>query len=254
MAASKWLARAGALLALLGIFLVIAATSALPAAGQESSFITWAFGLLQRHWEALLASLLMLVLFGLTFVRLAAGRTARPAYLGQILCVLLALICLGWWFYILLKDPDGYALPILLVGVGVLLVGMLASLAGVIGQDGGGVLHLLLPGLSRDRKPHQPAAAINGPHLEVVSGIAPQAFPLDGDNLLMGRGDGCQIKLLELTVSRAHARLRFAEGAWFIQDQGSAAGIVVNDEKVSAVRLNPGDKIALGNVTLVYWA
>ena len=79
MAASKWLARAGALLALLGIFFAIAASTIAPPAGQDLPFYLWALGLLQRHWAALPAALLVLVLFGLTFVRLSAGSKARRA-------------------------------------------------------------------------------------------------------------------------------------------------------------------------------
>jgi hypothetical protein len=90
------------------------------------------------------------------------------------------------------------------------------------------------------------------PRLELISGEMPQVFMLEGDNLPIGRGSECVIQLTHPSVSREHARLRFAQGSWFIQDQDSTAGIVINGEPKNAARLNPGDQIRLGEVVLIF--
>jgi len=73
---------------------------------------------------------------------------------------------------------------------------------------------------------------------------------VEGDNVLLGRGSQCQICFPDKFVSRRHARLRFAQGQWFIQDQGSSGGTFVNGERVHAIRLHNGDLIRIGKTAL----
>lgn len=75
-------------------------------------------------------------------------------------------------------------------------------------------------------------------------------FIHDGDTL--GRGTRTTISLKDPAVSRYHAVIRFADGAWFIQDAGSAGGIFVNGQRVSATRLNPGDQVCLGDQVFLF--
>jgi hypothetical protein len=76
-----------------------------------------------------------------------------------------------------------------------------------------------------------------------------RCIPLADDDVLVGRGSMCSLRIPDRSVSRQHARLRYAQGAWFIQDQGSAAGIIVNGKSVQAARLNIGDQVTVGKVT-----
>jgi hypothetical protein len=96
--------------------------------------------------------------------------------------------------------------------------------------------------------PPQPVGA----QIEVISGMAPGVFPLIGDSVMLGRSSECQIQISDTAVSRKHACLRFGQGNWFIQDQNSSAGTVVNGRPVNAIRLNSGDTITLGGVTLIF--
>ena len=93
--------------------------------------------------------------------------------------------------------------------------------------------------------------------LEIVrgpEGVRPQRWRIPSDNVLIGRSRACDLQILDPMVSRQHARLRYAQGAWFIQDQGSKAGIYVNGKRVLATRLNPGDTIKLGRTLLRFHA
>jgi len=67
------------------------------------------------------------------------------------------------------------------------------------------------------------------------------------DGMIIGRGSGCGIRLSDPSVSRWHARVRFAQNAWFIQDQGSKGGTFINGQRVNASRLANDDTIQIGN-------
>ncbi len=95
------------------------------------------------------------------------------------------------------------------------------------------------------RAARMPAAG--GPaRLNVISGpLARRTFPLT-NNLLIGRGSACQLHLPDPSVSRQHARLRYARGHWYIQDTGSRAGVEVNGVRVRATILKNGDTVRIG--------
>ncbi len=88
--------------------------------------------------------------------------------------------------------------------------------------------------------------------LEPVKGILSQhSIKVDFDNFTIGRGSDNNLVIPDTNVSRHHARLRFSDGAWFIQDCDSKGGIMVNGELVPAARLNTGDKIEIvGNILI----
>lgn len=89
--------------------------------------------------------------------------------------------------------------------------------------------------------------------LEAVSGpLAGRQWVLDRQDVLLGRGRDCVIRIPDLTVSRRHARLRYAQGTWFIQDQGSKGGTFVNGRRVMAARLQPEDTITIGKTILIF--
>ncbi|MGI8714839.1 MAG: FHA domain-containing protein [Solirubrobacteraceae bacterium] len=79
------------------------------------------------------------------------------------------------------------------------------------------------------------------------------ALDWDGghDELLVGRHPVCDIVLDDLSVSRRHARLRFRDGRWVLQDLESTNGTLVNGESVGRCQLRPGDEVHLGDVRLL---
>jgi len=89
--------------------------------------------------------------------------------------------------------------------------------------------------------------------LEFVEGpLSGQTIPVFDTDLVIGRGSSCDVQLADRSVSREHARLRYAQGAWYIQDQDSAAGTFVNGEQVKASRLGMGDRVELGDTTFMF--
>jgi pSer/pThr/pTyr-binding forkhead associated (FHA) protein len=77
-------------------------------------------------------------------------------------------------------------------------------------------------------------------------------MPVTKDRFLIGRSAACDLRLAETAISRRHALLRFSDGAWYLQDQGSAAGTFVNGVRQAAARLQPGDRITIGSTTFVF--
>ncbi|MDF3069148.1 MAG: diguanylate cyclase [Polyangiaceae bacterium] len=76
-------------------------------------------------------------------------------------------------------------------------------------------------------------------------------FPLQGEELDLGRDPSRAVNLDDEAVSREHARLvRRADGI-YLEDAGSTNGTFLNEERVSgAQRLEDGDHIRLGNTTV----
>jgi FHA domain len=69
--------------------------------------------------------------------------------------------------------------------------------------------------------------------------------------LSIGRQPSCDVVFPELKVSRRHARLRFRDGRWILQDLASTNGTFVNGVRVGRCELRPGDHLCLGDRRLV---
>ena len=89
-------------------------------------------------------------------------------------------------------------------------------------------------------------------HLMMLSGpYAGQSISVY-DGLTIGRNRTCGICLVDPSVSRQHAILRYSDGGWFIQDQGSTGGTYINNVRLNAARLRSGDNIRIGNQLLEF--
>jgi hypothetical protein len=67
------------------------------------------------------------------------------------------------------------------------------------------------------------------------------------DELLIGRHPSCDVVLTGSAVSRRHARLRFRDGTWIVQDLDSTNGTTVNNVAVGRCQLRPGDRLVIGD-------
>lgn len=83
--------------------------------------------------------------------------------------------------------------------------------------------------------------------------LAGQTLSLTSSNLLLGRSSQCDIRIPDSSVSRHHAHLRLADGTWFIQDDDSLGGILLNGQSVRAARLASGDQIQVGNSLFTFY-
>jgi DNA-binding response OmpR family regulator len=81
-------------------------------------------------------------------------------------------------------------------------------------------------------------------------------IPLDGDVLLLGRADDCDLVVADQQVSRHHAQLRRLGDGFLLVDLNSTNGTRLNGERVRPLAepfpLRSGDVVELGSARFVY--
>lgn len=73
-----------------------------------------------------------------------------------------------------------------------------------------------------------------------------EAYIITGNRIVMGRSEKADVRVLDIKSSREHAEIAKVGKDWVLTDLGSQNGIVVNDNKVSQIKLKEGDKIVIG--------
>jgi pSer/pThr/pTyr-binding forkhead associated (FHA) protein len=76
------------------------------------------------------------------------------------------------------------------------------------------------------------------------------------ERLSIGRLAGCEVALTwDSEVSRAHALLEQAGGAWTVEDRGSSNGTLVNAARITGPHvLRDGDIVRIGRTQLIFHA
>ena len=96
----------------------------------------------------------------------------------------------------------------------------------------------------------RPALKRFTPYLYARSGErVGQTIPIPRHGLTIGRGANSQLRLLERSVSRSHARIIWTQRRMYLQDENSALGTYVNGQRIPAgvpIPLNHGDVIQTG--------
>jgi hypothetical protein len=91
--------------------------------------------------------------------------------------------------------------------------------------------------------------------LVMRSGPTPGAtYPLEGDQLIIGRDSVNAVAINDAEISRKHARLTFQGGKYVIEDLGSTNGTFVNGQRLSGpFVLKSGDVVSFGEqIVLMY--
>lgn len=86
----------------------------------------------------------------------------------------------------------------------------------------------------------------------VMLGKHRRTWPLSKDRLVLGRMEGCDVMIPDASISRKHAELVREGDEWVLVDLGSTNGTEVNGKRVNRHRLEPGDRVALGETTLEF--
>jgi pSer/pThr/pTyr-binding forkhead associated (FHA) protein len=80
-----------------------------------------------------------------------------------------------------------------------------------------------------------------------------ERYQIDQDLLMIGRAGEAHLRIECSEVSRIHCELRqSADGSWLVTDMGSRNGTLVNGQSVEQARLNSGDQVKLGPVSLIF--
>jgi hypothetical protein len=98
---------------------------------------------------------------------------------------------------------------------------------------------------------------VRAPNVELElrePGRPTRRVPVSGAPIHIGRGAECELVLRDSRVSRRHARLVARGGVLILTDLGSTNGTIVNGHRVSEMVLGSGDRIEIGESTLVIHA
>jgi diguanylate cyclase (GGDEF)-like protein len=80
-------------------------------------------------------------------------------------------------------------------------------------------------------------------------------YPLGTTPLVLGRGEGCEIRIHDNSVSRRHARIDFGPDGYLVSDLRSTNGTYVNDTVTNGpYKLQDGDYVRVGNCIYRYLA
>ncbi|MBI5772732.1 MAG: FHA domain-containing protein [Verrucomicrobia bacterium] len=96
----------------------------------------------------------------------------------------------------------------------------------------------------RDVRPHS-LSQIEGPG-------APQEFPLDRAEMILGRAEDADVRVASQRASRHHATLTLRGGEYTVRDQGSRNGVLLNGLAVHAAVLHDGDVLQLADCVFIY--
>lgn len=77
-------------------------------------------------------------------------------------------------------------------------------------------------------------------------------FPLDKSRLTIGRRPNCDIRLENLAISGEHAAVVQQDGVFYIEDNDSTNGTLVNGQLIIRHQLQDGDRIGLGRHQIEY--
>jgi pSer/pThr/pTyr-binding forkhead associated (FHA) protein len=74
-----------------------------------------------------------------------------------------------------------------------------------------------------------------------------KVFPLEAQEISIGRDATNTVAISDAEVSRRHARMELRGSAYVIQDLGSTNGTFVNGTRINGIQvLNPGDTVSFG--------
>jgi diguanylate cyclase (GGDEF)-like protein len=80
-------------------------------------------------------------------------------------------------------------------------------------------------------------------------------YPLSDRTLVLGRGEECDIRLQDHSVSRRHAHIEATPEGYYVHDQRSTNGTFVNDRQLeTSSLLQDGDYLRVGNCIYRYLA
>ena len=82
--------------------------------------------------------------------------------------------------------------------------------------------------------------------------MAGQSIPLRPGVTSIGRAENNDIVMEDTTISRRHARISYREGQYFIEDEGSVSGTLVEGAGATQTPLTPGATLKLGGTEMVF--
>jgi pSer/pThr/pTyr-binding forkhead associated (FHA) protein len=104
------------------------------------------------------------------------------------------------------------------------------------------------------RQPHPHATPLrNGRVIIELAGKIIGERPLDKPVLTVGRLSGNDVQIPNQRVSRLHAKIRYEDGLWIIEDADSVNGVVYQGSQVDQHILSDGDRIYIAPTVILHF-
>ena len=75
-------------------------------------------------------------------------------------------------------------------------------------------------------------------------------FELGRKSITIGRGAETDVLIADKLASRIHCEISYKDGNYFLRDCDSRNGTFVNDRLIEVCRINPGDRIRVGDMII----
>jgi hypothetical protein len=83
-------------------------------------------------------------------------------------------------------------------------------------------------------------------------GMDDKRIHLGKEEIVMGRGDNCTVKLPITNVSRLHARIFLENEEYIIEDLNSTNGTFVNNVRISRCIMRNNDQVKIGAARILF--
>lgn len=84
----------------------------------------------------------------------------------------------------------------------------------------------------------------------VLPGGEQKELELGRKSITIGRGVENDVVITDKLASRIHCEISCKDGDYFVRDCGSRNGTFVNNNLIKACRINPGDRIQVGDMVV----
>jgi pSer/pThr/pTyr-binding forkhead associated (FHA) protein/tetratricopeptide (TPR) repeat protein len=92
-----------------------------------------------------------------------------------------------------------------------------------------------------------------GPRLVLASSYGKnEVYPIIADSLTVGRGSEAGVQLNDPAISRLHCTIQKQANHYIVRNLSQTNPLLLNDERVAEKRLYSGDKLRIGNFSLIF--
>ena len=85
------------------------------------------------------------------------------------------------------------------------------------------------------------------------AGQPDRIYPIQKNEVILGRGEGVDLSLPHITVSREHAKIVNLEGTFFVTNLTNQDNMLINEAPRKRWELNTKDQIQLGKFTMIFF-
>jgi pSer/pThr/pTyr-binding forkhead associated (FHA) protein len=102
------------------------------------------------------------------------------------------------------------------------------------------------------RQSEKSTGGLAAPPISLATGGDPKPTTFKLNQISIGRSPTCDYCLQDETVSATHAVLYYRKGQWWVEDNHSSNGSLLNDVSVETPTvLTSGDQLKIGSVTIL---